>query len=263
LAQKGETKIYILGSMHLGKAGESFRSEIVTALKNSKRLVIEISVSEMARSNELARYICADPCLKKQISKAAYRKIAQTYPELIQVVDTMPAWLAASVLTVRDYMREGFMPNYGTESRLIDTVATFRSPAFLIVGLESAEEQYEVMASLSLKTQQASLDDYLNLAPLERSRIIKDLYAKFLEGDANALYDWYIKEDIAKSASLEAAEEINKKLVLDRNKRLAQRLLTQTESNGSIFVSIGALHLGGEEGVLALLRKEGFTISRR
>ncbi|MDR2033526.1 MAG: TraB/GumN family protein [Helicobacteraceae bacterium] len=51
-------------------------------------------------------------------------------------------------------------------------------------------------------------------------------------------------------------------VVANRNARLTERLLTRIDRKKPIFVAIGALHLGGDKGVLALLCKTGFKITR-
>ena len=48
--------------------------------------------------------------------------------------------------------------------------------------------------------------------------------------------------------------------ICDRNHVMAERaapILTK----GNVFIAVGALHLPGEEGVVALLQKQGFKIT--
>ena len=51
------------------------------------------------------------------------------------------------------------------------------------------------------------------------------------------------------------------RLVARRNRRMVERMLPGLRQGG-VFVAVGALHLPGEEGLVALLRQEGFTVER-
>ncbi len=48
--------------------------------------------------------------------------------------------------------------------------------------------------------------------------------------------------------------------LFDRNRRFVNRMLLIAAPNKPVFVAIGALHLGGGEGVLQLLRQHGFIV---
>ena len=45
----------------------------------------------------------------------------------------------------------------------------------------------------------------------------------------------------------------------DRNSRMVERMRPMLDKGGA-FIAIGALHLAGEEGVLALLEKQGYRL---
>ena len=54
--------------------------------------------------------------------------------------------------------------------------------------------------------------------------------------------------------------DFEQRIVIDRNKTMASRAKPILDS-GSVFMAVGALHLPGNEGVIELLRKDGFTIT--
>ncbi|HEY7840695.1 MAG TPA: TraB/GumN family protein [Gammaproteobacteria bacterium] len=51
------------------------------------------------------------------------------------------------------------------------------------------------------------------------------------------------------------------RLLTGRNRIMVERMLPLVES-GDAFVAVGAMHLPGADGILALLRERGFTIER-
>ena len=63
-------------------------------------------------------------------------------------------------------------------------------------------------------------------------------------------------------AEKELSNTFERALVTDRNHRMADRVAAQlADKNLRMFVAVGALHLPGEEGVINLLRKKGFTVT--
>ena len=55
--------------------------------------------------------------------------------------------------------------------------------------------------------------------------------------------------------------EFEERIVTDRNRRMAERMQPMLTA-GAAFVAVGALHLPGEEGIVALLREAGWTVTR-
>ncbi|MDR0746742.1 MAG: TraB/GumN family protein [Helicobacteraceae bacterium] len=262
LAQKGDIKVYILGSMHVGTEEDALNDKIIDALKGSSKLIFEIALDDLAeQTNAFAKYICKEPCLQKQLGKRLYKEIKERYPELYIFfpiyTDTIPAWLAVTTIVLIDYAKLGFSQNRGTEILLMKKRGKIK-----IFGLESMEEQMAMMASISMKAQRESLNDYLNMDKAEIEAYINDLYSLFLEGDADRLFEWYMQASNLYAASKESIDESNQKMIFDRNRLFVDRLKLHLDSHAPVFLSIGALHLGGDKGVLALLREEGYAISR-
>ncbi len=57
------------------------------------------------------------------------------------------------------------------------------------------------------------------------------------------------------------AQQFEKQFITMRNKRMVERMERHLKQGGA-FVAVGALHLSGEEGVLRLLQKRGFTVKK-
>ena len=66
---------------------------------------------------------------------------------------------------------------------------------------------------------------------------------------------------MSRSQVLEAYEEFEDLLITRRNQAWMGPIL-RAASSGSVLVAAGALHLPGENGLLRLLEKEGFAITR-
>ena len=53
----------------------------------------------------------------------------------------------------------------------------------------------------------------------------------------------------------------NQRIILDRNRRMAERLESRLHEGGR-FIAVGALHLPGEQGLLELLEQRGYRLTR-
>jgi uncharacterized protein YbaP (TraB family) len=50
------------------------------------------------------------------------------------------------------------------------------------------------------------------------------------------------------------------RLLFQRNRRMVERMAVRL-AEGNAFIAIGALHLPGDQGVLALLEQQGYEVS--
>jgi uncharacterized protein YbaP (TraB family) len=55
------------------------------------------------------------------------------------------------------------------------------------------------------------------------------------------------------------AKEFQRRLIVDRNHRMADRMEPYLKQGGA-FVAVGALHLPGEQGLLRLLEQQGYSV---
>lgn len=126
-----------------------------------------------------------------------------------------------------------------------------------VQGLETGGEQFAAFDALSLGEQIALLED--TLAARERfSVLFAALIDAYLARDLAGLHqlgERLLAEDEALDAALREA------LIGRRNERMLERLLPMLAEGGR-FVAVGALHLPGEEGLLARLDALGYRISR-
>jgi uncharacterized protein YbaP (TraB family) len=126
-------------------------------------------------------------------------------------------------------------------------------------GIESIDEQLAVFDDLSESDQVALLKE--TLAVLDQ---LPEMHERLLQA--------YLARDLAELSRLVkkylrvADSEVEKRFkaaVLDaRHERMMQRMRPFLEKGGH-FVAIGALHLTGEDGMLARLQAAGFDVRRR
>jgi uncharacterized protein YbaP (TraB family) len=126
-----------------------------------------------------------------------------------------------------------------------------------VAGLERMAEQLAVFTSLNNAEQVTLLRD--TLRDYKRyPQLFEKLIAAYLKQDLDELTAISKQEMTSSDKALE--KRFMRTLVEERNHRMAERLLPMLE-RGGVFAAVGALHLPGEEGLIALLREQGLTVT--
>lgn len=115
-------------------------------------------------------------------------------------------------------------------------------------GLESMADQVETLRKISPEEELSALLRTLRNIPTHR-RQLRKLFAWYLSGDIWALYQ----------ASRKGLGQNRKRLLYGRNRNMATRLI-ELASQQSTFAAVGAAHLAGDQGLLALLKRAGFRL---
>jgi len=125
-----------------------------------------------------------------------------------------------------------------------------------VIGLETVEEQMQVLAGMKLSDQlwllTKTVEDFHETMPMwER------LVESYLRRDLQALMK---EQESMMDDSSTIDDRFMEKLLDKRNVVMAERMMSIMKNN-SLFAAIGALHLPGKKGVLHLLEKAGYQVS--
>lgn len=119
-------------------------------------------------------------------------------------------------------------------------------------GLETMEFQLSVFDSIPYAAQAEMLVETIR-AEEEQNDMFQKMIELYRAQDIEALYGAIGDEEMG-------AGEYEDLLVKDRNERWMTGMREYMQA-GSTFFAVGAGHLGGPDGVIRLLRKEGFTVT--
>ena len=126
--------------------------------------------------------------------------------------------------------------------------------------LESMDEQISVFEGMSQQDQVALLkqavDEYERMPRLIR-RVVDAYLARDLAGI------WRISQESVDKGEEERRlnEVFSRRLLHERNVRMAERAEPRLREGGA-FIAVGALHLYGSGGVLSLLERRGWRVTR-
>ena len=128
-------------------------------------------------------------------------------------------------------------------------------------GLETADEQFAALARLDEQdmldaiVESLDLDDQFTVDLYETTVA---LYARerisILDGLIDALSDDLPENQVA-------ADQMKTVLVVPRNRTMVARAMPEL-ARGGAFIAVGALHLPGNQGLVALVRRAGFDATR-
>ncbi len=128
-----------------------------------------------------------------------------------------------------------------------------------VKGLETLAEQLQAMTELPTEFHLKSLIETLELGA-KMNDVVETMTDIYLSGDIG------MTMPMLKTVTPEGSEEdsdyaaFEQRIILDRNKVMAERA-APILANGNVFMAVGALHLPGKEGVIELLRQQGFTVT--
>jgi hypothetical protein len=122
-----------------------------------------------------------------------------------------------------------------------------------VVGLETFEEQMEAFNSIPLKLQAEML--YEQVAN-EKDSTSAEMSLERMIG----LYERQALDSLYELTSGELNASLNERLLTRRNHNMADRMEKLMQSK-RVFTGVGAAHLPGPAGVIALLRQKGYRVS--
>jgi hypothetical protein len=252
--------VYILGSIHLLKQQNyPLNPTIEGAFDKVKSLVFEISMDtkqlEQTQKMMVERSTFAgDKTLKGSISETAYQAVSKKVAELgmnMDMFNKFKPWSVAVTIAAMKFQSMGFDPNYGVDLHFVKKAQEAKKK---ILSLETMEYQIELFDTLSAEMQEQMLQQ--TLADLDVLQTEMPLIVRNWEtGNVSGMEELFMK-------SFKPYPEIYKKLIVDRNKAWTTKIKGYLKDGDNYLVVVGAGHLVGKDGVIELLKKEGFSATQ-
>ena len=258
VSKPGVAASHVFGTIHVADPRVLLIPDpVMRALAQAKSYAMEIQFNPAveARFFEAAQFEDGRR-LEPLIGAEAYAQVQASLrkrevPE--EIIARIKPWAALANLTVTP-------EEYGQvtlDQRLYALARARRLPIF---GLEGIEEQIAVFDGIPLATQVALLKHGL----AERDYLIgliEPAIQAWLKRDL-AMLDAVHERNIARFPQMaEHYRTLTRHIVENRSVVMAHRLSAPL-ARGRVFVAIGVDHLYGEKGVLRLLQKQGYRVTR-
>ena len=257
IEKAGSAPSHLFGTVHLADARVTTLPDAVRdALNAARSFAMEVSLDQSNIATLAARMVYLDGRDLPGVAGAAlFRKIVPLTAGL-----GMPAEMArlfkpwAMVLLLQ-------MPPQDA-SRVLDFVLHRMAveQGKVLSYLESVEEQVGAFEGMSDREQVALLEHAVETHHELKAQTEKMIQA-YLQRDLRRM--WEIGEsEIAQRPELRPLKQVfDQRLLYDRNTRMVERMQPQLKA-GAAFIAVGALHLYGDRGLLSLLARDGYRVTR-
>ena len=128
-----------------------------------------------------------------------------------------------------------------------------------LVGLETMAEQLAAMAALPMEFHLKALIDTLELGD-RMNDVVETMIQLYLAGDIGLTMPMLRTLTPPGEDADQGYAAFEQRIIIDRNKVMLDRSAPYF-ARGKTFMAVGALHLPGEDGLVALLRKAGYTVT--
>ena len=250
---------YILGTIHLARPGVIHSASGAFALLDKvQEAGFEIAEPMDAKMAEVMSHYIFLPkgeTLSSKIGKHHYDKLAKLLdenaaPAMLSALDHMKPWAAAVMLELT-----GEEHGKALDEQLKHAAMKKHK---VIFGLETVDEQLKLFKSLPEVSQLKMLKDAIDHHD-EMMRLKEAMVDAYLAEDMKKI-EALENKSLADSKDSELSNWLRKHLIDERNYAMEKKLLSHLGVK-SMLVSVGALHLIGEKGLLSLLEKDGYYIT--
>lgn len=255
--------VYLLGSIHVLRAEDGGLPQVAEdAYRDAERLVMEIDLDDelagdpaaLAATMQRMAMLPTGQSLHTVLGPdyAAVKEHAQKAGLDLAILDPFAPWFVATVLLQVELAKRGFAPELGVEQTIATRAAADGKP---IQGLETAEQQFAMLAGLPMPQQKRFL-----LMTLEESddldAEIRELLSAWRSGDTARLAK-VLGDDF------DEFPELYRPLTEDRNRAWVHEIVDLLDDQDDYLVVVGALHLVGRNSVVDLLQQRGYRVTQQ
>ena len=244
---------YLYGTMHMVCAEDTRMSEgLKNAIQKAKQVYFELDMDNMEEMMSVLKYARMTNGLKISdlVSADDYQKLEEYFKNNKSMLPfAMMSRFKPYFITA--VISEGIMgckKKVSVEQMIMSEARQYDKE---VNGLETLEFQASIFDSIPYEKQAQDLVMYVDSIDKFKSITME-------------MVDMYRKQDIHNMDSLMEKSDPGMMqymgvLLYDRNKRWASQIPEQMFNMPTLF-AVGAGHLGGEKGVINLLREQGFTV---
>lgn len=243
---------YLFGTMHLLCADDAqLSTNLKKAIRETDHIYFEIDMDDLAQMVGALKYVRMkdNTKLSDLLSKEEYDRVKLFFDKNgallpFAMMERFKPYMLTSLIGERSM---GCEQTNGMEMSIMQEAKKYDKQ---ILGLETAEFQAGLFDSIPYEKQAKELLNYIDSI---------DRY----KNNTSELVKVYREQNLQKMQELTTSEsginEYMDLLLYNRNRHWVEQLGTILSKN-STLVAVGAGHLPGDQGLINLLRKAGYTV---
>jgi uncharacterized protein YbaP (TraB family) len=259
--QSGNNVMYLAGSVHaLTPDAYPLNPVYQRAFDAAGALVEEIDLAEAdplsGAPGLLAKGLYQDgrtfdKAVSRQTADLVAQKLQNT-PLALDLIQGMKPWMVMLMLEALGSQAAGLDPELGLDKHFYDMAA---GGGKAVIGLETAESQIDRFDKMPEAMQEQMLRSELAEMDTETAGL-RALLAAWQAGDAATIEKMLL-------ASFKSNPAAYASLITERNRNWMPQLDSCLKRASPCFVIVGAAHLVGPEGLLAMLQKRGYRVEQQ
>ena len=240
-----EKPSYLYGTIHMICGSDFFMSEKAKkAFESSNKLVLEINFADPNEMSDIQKMAMGKEPLSKKLSPEQLSRLDAILKKetgmTVQQVDGFSLMTVMSLISMKSF---GCTDLKFYEMEFIEQA---KKRNIEVGGLETVKSQFSILENAYSNDE---MIDLLNESTPEETTKLVSLY----KGEnVDAAY--------VLATDLKFTSEKTKKAILDDRNKNWVKDMPEVMKKESVFFAVGAAHLGGEEGVINLLRKAGYKV---
>lgn len=252
--------LYLGGTVHLLRETDyPLPEEYDRAYAASSKLVFETDLNSMndlsVQASLMQKLSYADErSLKTVLSDEAYSALESYTSDIglpLAMMEKFKPGMIVSTLQVLEFQRIGFTP-LGVDAHFNSLAITDGKS---LGQLETIDAQIGFLASMGEGNESEFI--LLSLEDLaDTTEVMDEMIAAWREGDNEVLSELFVNDMKAQSPA------IYNSLLKQRNLDWLPQIKSMIGDPGVEFVLVGAAHLVGQDGLLELLKQEGYEVSQ-
>lgn len=247
-----EQPSYLFGTIHI-TCDASLDDDVKKALDATTQVVLEIDMDDPTMQQKMMQgmYMSEGKTLEDLVSEEDFEAIDSLFINNMGMSIKMMQNLKPFFLTAALYPKLIDCPMQSFEAELIKVA---QAQGEEVYGLETIEDQLKVFDDIPYADQ---AKDLVRSAK-DNLAYDRDMFAKMLEVYKNENITDMI--EMMNDENFTSVAEHQDKLLDDRNKNWISKISAYAKDQPTFF-GVGAGHLAGNNGVINLLRQEGYKVS--
>ena len=239
---------YLFGTIHIGKEDiVPFREQIEQAYQESDVVAVEADLTEVTNEDYSTNYPLKSYDLSEE-QKTEFEEIASEYGYTYAMLEhySLSTIESAFIMVAASYADLSYQ--YGLDNIVLEKAKKDNKTIYEVEGLEKQMEFLETFDQYSFEHNQVEF-----IRRVDLTRAYRELYTAMLNAD---------QEMLQRYANDYKEEPFYQSLVYQRNLTMYDSFVKFIEGDSICFFAVGAGHLFGDDGILALLETNGYQITK-